>query len=63
MEAAVKAKKLDNAKEIQALVAGFKKATADLKAARKDIEDTKATIEKVTKVVKVIAKIAKKALA
>ena len=57
-----KVAKLDKAPEIQKLIAGFKDATAQLKAAQKDIMDAKELIEKITKVVKVIGKIAKTAL-
>lgn len=57
-----KIKRMDSADEVQALIAGFKAVTADLKAARRDIQETKAFIDKAVKIVKVLSKVAKKAL-
>lgn len=57
-----KIKAMDSANDVQALIAGFKAVTADLKEARKSIQETKAFIDKAIKIVKVVEKVAKKAL-
>lgn len=57
-----KTKRIDSADEVRALIDGFKAVTADLKAARREIREAKAFVDKAAKVVKGLGKVARKAI-